>query len=505
MSPLPRRPLFPTLRCFIGVLGLGGALAQTTPAPAPTPDPAPLALARSTFLNQVMADSQLLTEQYERALAKVEQELAEAGDYEEARLVQQRRAELKALYPQSDPSWAGTHVIPLLPQQAHYLGSAETRGDLITGWRTSGSGAEWTNVQLSPGRYYMDLEINLVELPSLPGTLVPGRTQPQESALFDFFEVSLLPAGSENRRSFEVKLSHDDTTFETLRIGPVNFTRSPVTLRLQAPSGYPGNQISIRNVRLVPVAVETTTVLSPQPQGPTLDSLKKSLNETLTSIQKPILDDYLSKIGQLSLQNPAVKEAVEAEVKRLTKLRGNSPGQASGALRLLGNHAGITGFEDLDGARYIADKNNRGDRFLIEHEGRRLFIRLQWILCAPMTGADRDGVRLFSRHFDIKTDVTPMGRVAQEFTSGYLTNKALRVLIRPNKNKDGSYNALVFLPDIGLYQNVLVSQGLAAVISPSERRGIVEGGLLESLLDLEEAARRQTPPPGAWSFTDAAP
>ena len=486
-------------------LGLLGLLMSAGSVFSQTADPAPLAVARAGFLRQIMTDSQTLTEQYERALAKLEQELAETSDYEEARLVQQRRMELKTLYPANDSALAQTLAFPLIPAQARFFGSAENRGDLITGWRTGGSGAEWSNLRISPGKYYLELEANLVELPSLPGTLVPGRSQPQESAVFDFFEVSLLAGASENRRSFEVKLSHDDTTFSSMQVGPVNFTRSPVTLRMSSDSGYPGNLLRLRNLRLVPASVEAPTISSPPPTGPTLDDLKKSLNESLTAAQKPIVDGYLDAIRNLSATNPVLKNAADAETKRLLKLMENSRGQTAGPLRLLGNNGGLNGFEDLDGARFVTDPANRGDRFMIEHEGRRLSIRLLWVLCAPLDTNDEIARRTFAKHFDMGDgDVTPLGRAAQEFTAGYLEGKALRVLVRPDKDNDGTANALVFLPEIGLFQNVLVDQALAAVITPKDRRGMMENGLFDSLLDRERAAKRQKPAPGAWGLSESA-
>ncbi|SKB08794.1 hypothetical protein SAMN02745166_05028 [Prosthecobacter debontii] len=490
---------------IVGSFGLSLSIpAQTAPSNT-APDPAPLAVARAGFLRQVLIDSQTLTDQYERALAKVEQELVDVSDYEEARLVQQRRMELKALYPTNDSASAASLTFPMLPSQARFIGSTESRGDLITGWRTGGSGVEWANLRLPTGKYYLELEANLVELPSLPGTLVPGRSAPVESAIFDFFEVSLLQGASENRRSFEVRLSHDDITFEPLKIGPINFTRSPVTLRLITETGYPGNLLRLRNLRLTPATEEAPTITSPAPAGPTLDDLKKSLNDALSSAQKPIIDAYLENLRQLAAATPDLREAIDAEMKRLLKLLENNRGQTASPLRILGNHGGMNGFDDLDGARFVADADNQGDRFTIEHEGKRLTIRLIWVMCAPLDNRDQTTARAFAKHFDLgDADVTALGRAAREFTAGYLEGKALRVLVRPGKNKDGSYNAIVFLPEVGLYQNVLVDQGLAAVTQPREKRGMMENGLFESLQQREEAAKRQKPAPGAWGFSDPA-
>lgn len=483
-------------------LFMASVLHSQTPE-AQAPDPAPLAVARAGFLRQVLSDSQILTEQYERALVKVEQELVDASDYEEARLVQQRRMELKSLYPTNDPVAVQSLSFPMHPSQARFIGSTEARGDIITGWRTAGSGLEWANMRLSPGKYYLELEANLVELPSLPGTLVPGRATPVESAVFDFFEVSLLQGAAENRRTFDVRLSHDDITFELLRIGPVSFTRSPVTLRLVTETGYPGNLLRLRNLRLVPATQEAPTITSPSTSGPSLEDLKKALNEALTSAQKPIIESYLESLRQLASSTPAIRDSVDTETKRLLKLLENNRGQTASPLRILGNTGGLNGFEDLDGARFVNDPNNRGDRFVIEHEQRRLTIRLLWVLCAPVDQRDPATSRTFAKHFNLgNADVSALGRAAAEFTSGYLEGKALRVLVRPGKNKDGSFNAIVFLPDIGLYQNVLVDQGLAAVISNREKRGMMENGLFESLVQREAAAQRQKPAPGAWGFSD---
>lgn len=484
--------------------------AQTPPASnaaaAPAPDPAPLAAARAAFLRQALTDSQTLTEQYERALAKIEQELAEAADYEEARLVQQRRTELKALYASGDPVLAQSLSTPLLPSQARFIGSTEMRGDQITGWRTGNSAVEWSNVRLNPGKYYLEIEANFIELPSLPGVLVPGRSQPTETASFEFFEVSLLPGAAENRRSFEIQLSPDDTTFETQKIGPVTFTRSPITLRLVTPAGYPGNLLRVRNLRLIPATEAVPTVTTPEVDGPSLDELKKSLNADLTAAQKPLLDAYLESLRTLARTTPALRDAVSAETRRMVKLMETTRGQATGPLRLLGGSGGLGGYEDLDGALFANDPANTGDSFLVLHEERKIRVRLLWVQCAPLNAADAGAARQFGRHFDIapETDLAPLARTAQEFTAGYLEGKALRILLRPGENKDGSRDALVFLPETGLFQYVLVDQGLAAVVPPRERRGMMENGLFEALQIRETAARRQKPAPGAWGLSESA-
>lgn len=490
------------------------------PAPSPTPAPTPsappalvptpavpaasapsLVTARATFLRQVLAESQLLTEQYERALAKLESELAAAAEYEEAVLVQQRRADLKALYATTDSSLAQSLAVPLLPAQARFSG-AEARGDVLTGWRTGNSSAEWSGVRVPTGRYYLELEASLLDVPVLPGSAAPNRAQPQDRAAFDFYEVSLLPGAAENRRGFEVALSADDTVFTPIRVGPVSFTRSPVTLRLSTPVGYPGNLVRLRNLRLVPAPESVPAVTAPvATASASLNDLRASLNQSLAAVQKPVIDNYLAELDRLAALSPAAGEAVEAEKKRTEKLVAAT---SSGApLRLLTSSSPAVGFEDFDGARFVPDPANRGDRFMVEHEGRRFPVRLLWVLCAPTDDQDAAALKAFAEHFAMDEDHVPgLGRAAHEFTEGYLTGKPLRLLARPRKDKDGSVAALVFLPELGCYQNVLIDQGLAAVQPPAQgaRRGMMESTLLGDMLDRERAARRQKPPPGAWAF-----
>jgi hypothetical protein len=98
-----------------------------------------------------------------------------------------------------------------------------------------------------------------------------------------------------------------------------------------------------------------------------------------------------------------------------------------------------------------------------------------------------------------------MGRSAREFTLGYLDGKPLRLLLRPNVDKDGSRPALVFLSDVGLYQNVLVDHGLAAVHAPmkDDLRGTLEKGLISNLMDRETAAKKRKS--GAWALKEERP
>jgi len=477
-------------------LGLHG---QTPPAAAPA-EPEALVTLRTAFLRQVMADSQLLTEQYERALAKAEAEVAASGDYEEARAIRQRREQLKALY----TGTASSLATPLLLAQARLTGSAQSSGEMLSGWRSNGSGAEWLNFRLVPGRYYLEFEANMSDAPVAGSIYASSKFQPQQTAMFEFNEVSLLGASLENRRSFEIVRSADETTFTTVRVGPLTFARSPVTLRFTSTSGYPANIIRLRNFRLAPVTEEAAAVPATTPSVNITDALQQAttqLRGALEDARKTAADSYLADLQKLAASKPALKRQVEVESRRMSRLADQKTGP-TGIRAITTVAGGLNGFEDISDARLADAEPISGDRFKVVHEGRELSIRLLWVQCAPADEKDA-GVKNLARHFKIaEEDVISIGRFAREFTAGYLRDKPLRLLVRPDRDKDGTQAALLFLPDVGLYQSVLVDHGLAAVVPPPRdlKRNATEKALSSMLEARENDTRQRKPPSGAWAL-----
>ncbi len=452
---------------------------------------------RADFLKRVLSESQTLSEQYDRALAKLESELAAGADYEEARLVQMRRDELKAIYGQASAS--NTSNIPLSPSRARLSGSAEARGEVLTGWRGSSSMAEWSNVKVAPGIYYLELEATITGLPTSVGGALPERFMPQDKASFDFYEVSLLPGAQENRRNFEIARGSNDESFVPLRIGPLNFIRNSVTLRIVPTTSYPGNVIFMRNLRLSP-ASDGLKSAAPVPEGDLLALARDALHRELAQVQQPVIKAHSEALAVLA-KNPDLIDQVLAETERLNDLK--KPNHQDDALkRLLRQLGGVAGFSDIEGAKLVTtDSTSSGDQFIVEHEGRQIPIRLLWVRCSPLE-ARSDDARTFAKYFHLdEEDAVPLARTAREFTLGYLADKPLRVLLRPNKSKDGKQPALVFLSETGLYQNVLVEQGFAMVETrrKSPGAGMTERGLLDSLQQSEDLARRLKH--GAWALS----
>jgi hypothetical protein len=100
-------------------------------------------------------------------------------------------------------------------------------------------------------------------------------------------------------------------------------------------------------------------------------------------------------------------------------------------------------------------------------------------------------------------DAALFGRAALQFTTGYLTGKTFRLLARNNPDPDGTFPALLFLPDIGLFHNLLIDQGLAAVVGKSSGGSTLERALHRSIEEREKDARNRSPRPGAWALSPA--
>ncbi|MBE2286632.1 MAG: hypothetical protein IAE77_24465 [Prosthecobacter sp.] len=478
----------------------GTVLHAQTAAPA---DPQALTTARAAFLRQVMTDSQLLTEQYARALAKAEVDVAATGDYEEARAIRQRLEQLKALY----AGTASSLATPLPLAQARLSGSTQSAGEMLSGWRSNGSGAEWTNFRVVPGRYHLEFEVNMSDSPVAGSIYASSKFQPQQSALFEFNEVTLLGNASDNRRTFEITRSTDETTFTTVRAGPLTFTHSPVSLHFGNKAGYPANIIRIRNLRLVPVTEENAAPATPATAASTtiLQQSTAALNAALDAAKKAADASYIEALQSLAAAKPVLKKQTEAEARRVEKLGQQRTGIA-GIHAVASSSGSFAGFENITEAYLAEGEPLAGDRFQVVHEGRTLQVRLLWVNCASPEEND-PGEAAFAKYFGIDDeDVAGIGRYAREFTAGFLRDKPLRLLVRPDPDQDGTLAALVFLPDVGLFQNVLIDHGLAAISPPptDSRRNAPEKALLTTMDARERAAKKRKPAPGAWALASAA-
>lgn len=473
----------------MALLAASGAAAQ---------EPADLVAARSALMAKVLAESRRVTEQYVSALAVMEASLAAEGDYEQARQFQQRREQLEAIYQDGE----GPNAVPLSLAGTRLMGSAQASGESLGNFRSGGSGVEWSLFRLTPGKYRLEFEANMTDAPVAFAT---AKLQPQDKAVLDFGEVTSYAGAANNRVRMEITRSVDETAFATVQSAEMTFTRTPVTLRLVGAGGYPANIIRLRGLKLVPV-VETASA------GPAdaldgkaaLEAVRANLSRELAEVQKVVIDAYRAELERAGTEDAAAKNEVQAELKRLQRVAEKKEDKPRFSPPRSSADAGgsLDGFDEIIEAVLVEEAVEAGDRFKVRHDGKELKVRLLWIQCPP---AEKDQKLLESLAARFRVDVEDalaVGRAARDFTAGYLRGKTLRLTARPMREGADELEALVFLPDVGLFQNVLLDQGLAAMAPTQEKRpGPGEAALLKALSEREKAAQERRPPSGAWALS----
>lgn len=513
--PAPR----PSILSWIAVMllsvpALTCGQAPLLPAQPPPPEPPALTALRVEFLGQIVTASRQLTEQFTNALAKLEDELVTSGDYEDALAVYNRRREIESSISQS-PAPPANPGVPLPANTARTTSAVTLDVDALTGWRTSGSYAEWALQKLTPGRYTVQLSYILTDLP-VPDATLSSRFAVVEVAKFKLTEVSLLAAAAANTRLFELPRSKDATVYATVSSEPIAIARSTFTLRLEALQGYAANAIRIKDIRLVPVEDKPTSVAPVAGELPAsgekdLQTLKERFLKQLADARAPLITDYQARLKTLAAQpsvtkNAELLEQIDAEQKRASDttkplLGGPVRPKRDGS----SSDGGLDGFEDISGVKLVDDPANTAERFKVEHEGRQFWIKLAWVRPLPASPDERDALQAATKHFKIDEDeALTVGREARNFALGYLEGRPLRLLVRGKKNADrAAAPALVYLDDISLlFQLVLIDNGFASFSPPpgNDRKPTSEMAMMKLLSDHEQQAMKRNPAPGAWSF-----
>ncbi len=501
MNPAFSRALtFLATAALLAGAGHGFTQAQAQDA---APLTANVAKMRQDFEAAALKSTVSLNEYYDRRLAALESELAADGDYAQARLVKQRRAEIAALGRTSPaaaagPAAAGSLNVPLPAEMAKLVGVQAKSGEL-NGWHTATSSAEWTLPKVLPGTYRLELSYSMDDA----GTAATGSSrQAAEEAEFVFREVTLLAGVTKN--VLPVKITSNKGVMTSVQVpGVLQFARAPVTLRLSCPAYYPLNTFVIRDLKLVPVmpTTDAAAAAAPAPQVTLKGEFQKLQNQhaaKLLAIRSPLVAGYVAELTKLAATaKDEAADAIEAEQRRVSKL-------AASTSLAKANSMGLDGYDDLSDVHYVADPANTGDRFKVEHNGEQFRVRLSWVASPPVDADDKRSLKTAMDHFGTDEAVALMvGGSAREFTELYLQGRPLRLLVRTRqgKTKNDVPPALVFIEDIGLYQNVLIDNGFAIVDPPSNPgKGLVEMALLRSLQDRETAARLHEPLQGGWAL-----
>jgi hypothetical protein len=500
-----------TLLLSLAIISLEASSLHAQTPPTSADELQALANLKTLFATQINSQSQKLTDQYERALARMESEVADAGDYEQALQIKKRRDQLQQILASNNSS-STTPALPLTPLAAKGTGITASSDGSLTGWRTASHYAEWTLTKLAPGDYFLELDALMTAIPT---SVNDPLEEPAETALFEIYEVSLLAGAADNRRSFELNLSKGSPLeFKPQRIGPMRFARSPITLRLAASKSYASNQVHFKNIRLVPAptSVPQTATNIVIPPTSNIDSVRSSLASALELAYKPINDQYASQLQELEQRFPDWQSLLDNEKRGIEKRRSStSKSNDTNSLHLpkpLASLGGISGFQDLENVTFVNHPENTGDRFRVSQDGKEFFIRLLWLKCAsPFSDPESSTANNpFNQHFGLTNeDAALFGRAALQFTSGYLSGRTFRLLARNTPDSDGTLPALLFLPDIGLFHNLLIDQGLAAFVGKVGTGGTLERALQYSISDRENEARSRNPRPGAWALSPTQP
>lgn len=483
----------PSILFLLPLLAATSAAAQ---------EPADLAEARTALLAKALSESRRVTEQYVAALLAREAALAAAGDYDQARQFQQRREQLEAIYQPVE----GTDAVPLSLAGTRLMGSAQASGESLSDFRSSGSGVEWPLFRLAPGKYRLEFEANMTDAPV---AFASAKLLPQEKAVLEFGEVTALAGASNNRVSIEITRGVDETAFATVQSAEMTFTRTPLTLRLLGTGGYPANIIRLRGLKLVPVAEAVPESRAESLDGKlALQEARSNLSRELAEAQKAVVEAYRVELERADTADASAKNEVQEELKRLRRVAEKKEDKPRFSPPRSSADAGgsLDGFDEIIQAELVEEAVEAGDRFQVRHEGRELKVRLLWVQCPPVQKNEGLLKSLASRfHVDVE-DALAVGRAARDFTAGYLRGKTLRLTARPMREGADEMEALVFLPDVGLFQNVLLDQGLAAMAPSKEKRpGPGEAALLKALSEREKAAQERRPPSGAWALSHDTP
>jgi endonuclease YncB( thermonuclease family) len=508
------------------VLLLAGTLvAQNSPAPASnSTGPAELLQKRQQFQARALGGSQILSEQFAKALTALAREAGASGDYELALKAERRREGLAELYSSALEGSSISNVIVMRPSDARVSGTLnlDRARDVLTGWKTVGSVATWDVSRITPGGYDVHITYGVAEEGDQPSRSNPYLPTPDltTGGDFEFYEDSSLSGAAANRRTGTVASTGGWTEYSTLTLPALQLTRanSRFALKITRAKGE-GGVMHLKEIRLTPAKPATTATEAPGldengqplPQVDELTKLKQGHLERLRQKLMPISVDYTGKLTSLATTfsgNEDTVEDLQNEVRRVERL-GDNP-RSLLQLRERNRPAATTtatladGMHEMRDALYVVAPENTGDRFMVACNGETFPVRLLWVTCpAPGPKTPGPGSLSATEYFGISDeDVTAISIMARDFTAEYLKDKPLRLVTRGLKDAEGALLASVQPEGLGDFAGALVDNGLAMIQKPTgspRAQKLHQEAAITVLQDREAAARKRHIPPGAWS------
>lgn len=511
---------------FLTLALAGNAVSQAPQAPASS-EPAELAQKRQQFMTRALAGSQLLSEQFAKALASVAREAGAAGNYELALKAQERRENLAALYSSTMEGSSISNILILRAADARVGGSVshDRSKDVLVGWKTVGNSASWDVSRITAGSYDVLVTYAVADVGDPPSRPNPYLTLPDltTGGDFEFFEDSSLAGAAANRRTGSVSSTGGWTEFSTLTLPAIQLTRSNArfTLKITRAKGE-GGVMHLKEIRLTPAKPATAEAAAPtldengQPvqQVDELTKLKQDHLERLRQKLMPISIDYTEKLSTLAgtvSGNADAEGELQAEVRRVQRMSDNP--RALLQLRERNRPAAAAtladGMQEMRDAVYVSAPENTGDRFMVACNGETFLVRLMWVSCplpapAPPGSPAAEAAQYFGLN---EEDTIAIGTMAREFTAEFLKDKTLRLITRGVKDPDGALLVSVQPEGLGDFAGALVDNGLAMVQQPMARSRAAklhEDAALAVLREREAAARARHIPPGAWSRSSEA-
>jgi endonuclease YncB( thermonuclease family) len=504
---------------FFQLLSLA-ALTATSLLPAQTntttiTEPAELIQLRKQYAVRALAASRTLAEQYTKALAVLEKEGGEAGDYEIALAAQTRRVELTGLYSTQLEDTALSNIIVLKPADAKLGGnvSYDKSVNALVNWRAVGNTASWdlAAVPVPAGGADMGEMPTRITTQFIPDLLTGGE--------FEFYEDSNLSGASQNRRTAQVTTTGGWGTLATLQLGSFQLGRTTarLTLRIARVRGS-GGVMHLKEIRLSPAKpasstppVEPLADGSTPPVGDELVLLQQAHQDKLRQVATPVLTAYVGQIrnlaGEAAAKNQTdATEELQAEEQRFLKLVQNTSTISELNKLMAGSKKLIQeDVEEWRDAKYVVREDNAGDRFVLNHNGEFFPVHLIGVACPLPKETAVEDLKRHAKYFGItEKDALQLGLQAKEFTSSFLTGKNLLVQTRGLRDKEGLLLVSVHPEGVGDFAGVLVDNGLAAVTQTRQKsRG--SDALYTALKERETAARTRAIPPGGWAMSQDTP
>jgi endonuclease YncB( thermonuclease family) len=459
-------------------------------------EPSALEAARARFLEKIQRASLPATQSLDQALTEAEERCAQAGDYQSAELYQRRREELATYL-------GGSAIkVQLEAKTAKCTGTTEARGQVLTGWRTANCSASWKELELVSGAYEFQFEVEMRETPT---QMSQGR-MPALKANFQ------LQQGDEKGLRFSVERSDENGSYELIRVGPIQLRAGGGPLVLKPEQGYPLNQILFREMRLLPVnkaAAPQSSSAEAQKNSPVTQAQTQFYNQLRRALTAE-LAAQTEKLADLETTHPEQAPLIQSTRQQLTLLKNQllpETEQTRAAqtgrrlLRRILNEVQLpAGWREFDQVTLEKDALITGDRLTVKlRTGEKREARLVWAECAN-TSPDLELKRRWTQRFKLQAEQEKVFvRTAAELVQQLLSEQSFSMLMQLRADAEGTHAALVYLPELGLLQAILVEQGLAVVPKKSPLAVDSLAAIHKNLLQTEALARQQGR--GIWALT----